>query len=78
LRRHLTLWIGAGGVLVLLFVVGLMRVVVRNEDLAKAPPPVDEQTQTEKEKIFRDEPKEEESSKAAQPEKAPKQPPLNQ
>lgn len=55
-----------------------MWIAMRNEDLAKAPAPVDDQTRAEQEKIFRDQPKEDEKSKPAKPEKPEKPPPLNQ
>ena len=42
-HRILVLWIGVGGVGVLIFVMGLMWLTVRNDDLMKAPPlPVQE------------------------------------
>ena len=42
--RSLTLWIGVGGIGTLIFVFLLMWLVVRNDDLVKAPPPVDDET----------------------------------
>jgi hypothetical protein len=44
MARNLTLWIGIGGVGAILFVVLLMWLVVYNEDVLKAPVPVDEAT----------------------------------
>jgi hypothetical protein len=42
MARNLTLWIGVGGVGAILFVVLLMWLVVYNEDVQKAPVPVDD------------------------------------
>ncbi|HTS60482.1 MAG TPA: hypothetical protein VMH28_00585 [Candidatus Acidoferrales bacterium] len=72
-QRRLSLWIGVGGLMVLIFVVGLMWLVVRNDDLVKAPPPPDEQSASKE--ILVDPPKE---NKDARPEKPEKAPPLNQ
>ncbi|HTP30691.1 MAG TPA: hypothetical protein VMJ75_00865 [Candidatus Acidoferrales bacterium] len=77
-HRGLSLWIGVGGLLALIFVVGLMWLVVRNDDLAKAPPLFDEQSQARKEQILADPPKENKENKDAKPDKPEKPPPLNQ
>src|SRR5262249_51761893 len=72
--RNLTLWIGLGGVGAILFVVMLMWLVVRNDDLVKAPLPVDEETAP----VQPDFPRNRETRKkkrAAQEKKRP--PPLN-
>ena len=71
--RKLTLWIGVGGVAALLFLVALMWVVVLNEDVMKAPVPVDEQTAARQQEILPETSKEADKA-PAQPEKAP---PLN-
>jgi hypothetical protein len=77
-HRGLMLWIGVGGVTVLAFVVGLMWLVVRNDDLMTAPPPVDEASQAPKQfPQFGDVSKAPDKSAQKEPEK-PKQPPLNQ
>ena len=72
--RRLSLWIGVGGVSALLFVVLLMWLVVRNEDLQNAPVPVDEQTQAQQEILPETSKQAEKDTKPPEPEK---QPPLN-
>ena len=72
------LGIGLGGVCVLAFVVALMWMVVRDDDLMKAPPPVDEATQAQKLPQLGDLPKGQDKSTQKQTEDKPKQPPLNQ
>ena len=73
-HRNLVLWIGVGGVAVLVFVMGLMWLAVRNDDLMKAQPLPDEESIARKEQILAD-PKE---SKDDKPDKPEKPPPLNQ
>jgi len=74
-QRKITLWIGVGGIVTLLFAVLLMWLVVYQEDLMSAPVPVDENAPPTREQILPDTPKE---NKDAQPEKPEKPPPLNQ
>jgi len=75
LTRNLMLWIGVGGVGAILFVVMLMWLVVHNDDLVKAPVPVDEETAARQTEILPETSKEPEKSNAP-PEKE-KTPPLN-
>jgi hypothetical protein len=72
MARNLSLWIGVGGVGAILFVVLLMWLVVYNEDIQKAPVPVDEATAQKD--ILPEIPKE----AAKEPPKPEKAPPLNQ
>jgi|SRR5215471_6802124 len=74
--RHLTLWIGIGGVGAILFVVMLMWLVVRNDDLVKAPIPVDEETAARQTDLLPDTETSKDANKSAPPEKE-KAPPLN-
>jgi len=73
MARSLTLWIGVGGVGAILFVVLLMWLVVYNEDVLKAPLPVDEQSASQQAPLLP------ETSKDAgkEPPKPEKAPPLN-
>lgn len=71
MARNLTLWIGVGGVGAILFVVLLMWLVVYNEDVQKAPVPVDDASaQTD----ILPETSKDADKEPAKPEKAP---PLN-
>jgi hypothetical protein len=67
--------IGAACLMALLFVVLLMYRMMRNEDAANAPAPVDEVT-AEQQKLFPDPPPA--NSKPAEPSKPDKPPPLNE
>jgi hypothetical protein len=75
--RSLTLLIGAGGVGALVFLVLLMWLVVRNEDLQKAPLPIDEQTEA-KQPPIQPEGSSGSSQEAPKDEKPEKPPPLSQ
>jgi hypothetical protein len=69
--RHLTLWIGVGGVGAILFVVMLMWLVVHNDDLVKAPIPVDEETAARQTDILPETSKDADKSRPPVKEKAP-------
>ena len=73
--RSLPLVIGAACLLALLFVVLLMYRMMRNEDAANAPVPVDE-VAAEQQKLFPDPPPA--NSKPSGPSKPDKPPPLNE
>jgi hypothetical protein len=67
--------VGAACLMALLFVVLLMYRMMRNEDAANAPAPVDE-VRAEQQKLFPDPPPP--NSKPAPPSKPDKPPPLNE
>jgi hypothetical protein len=67
--------IGAAALMAILFVVFLMYRMVRNEDAANAPAPVDA-VAAEQQKLFPDPPPA--NSKPAEPSKPDKPPPLNE
>ena len=73
--RSFPLVIGAACLMALLFVVLLMYRMMRNEDAANAPAPVDEVT-AEQQRLFPDPPPPD--SKPAPPSKPDKPPPLNE
>jgi hypothetical protein len=72
--RHLSLWIGIGGVFAILFVVGLMWLVVHEDDVLKRPVPVDQATASQQSDILPETPKTTGKEEPAKPDKAP---PLN-
>jgi predicted amidophosphoribosyltransferase len=72
-RRLLPLAIGIAGLFALLFAMLLMYRMATNEEDTNAPPPVDEDAQEQP--LFRDPPAD---SKASEPAKPEKKPPLNE
>jgi len=73
----MALWVGAGGLGALVFVLLLMWLVVHNDDLEKAPAPQDDQAAQE---MIGDHPPSmnSEPDKSEKKEKPEKPPPLNQ